>query len=143
MAVAPYLDELEESVIENLREEDPEEYSRIQGLKSQGFIFVTSVRFKGAELSTAKDFHDSFMTKLQFPAFYGRNMDAWIDVMDDMLRVAWPMSNVCVMNGGSLKIVIEESKLFRESVMCAKLVDCVKFINEERMNYEYLRVIFE
>ena len=97
MAVASYLDELEESVIENLREEDPEEYSRIQDLKSQGFIFATGVRFKGAELSTAKDFHDSFMTKLQFPAFYGRNMDAWIDVMDDMVRVPYPMSKVCVM----------------------------------------------
>jgi RNAse (barnase) inhibitor barstar len=143
MAAPSYLDELEESVIESLREEDPEEYSRIQDLKAQGFIFATAVRFKGAELLTKKDFHESFLTKLRFPAFYGRNMDAWIDVMDDMLRVAWPMSKVCVMYGGSLKIIIEESKLFQESAMCAQLIDCAKFINEERTDYEYLRLLFE
>lgn len=143
MDVASYLDELEELVIDKLRQEDPEGYSRIQDLKSHGFIFATGVRFKGAELSTREDFHNSFMTKLQFPDFYGRNMDAWIDCMDDMARMPWPMSKVCVTSGGSLKIIIEESKLFRESVMCASLIDCVKFINEKRVMYEYLCLIFE
>ena len=70
-------------------------------------------------------------------------MDAWIDVMDDMVRFDHPMARVCVVRGGTFKIIIEDSKEFRESSMYRNLIDCVKFINEERLNYEYLIVVLE
>src|SRR6202035_4296049 len=42
---------------------------------------TTIVRLQGKDLLTRSTFHDTFATKLHFPSYYGRNMDAWIDVM--------------------------------------------------------------
>ena len=143
MDTAPYLDKLDEKKIEKLRDQDPEEYKRIQNLQSNGFTFITRVRFHGNELLTSDHFHENFAKKLQFPKFYGGNMDAWIDVMDDMMTIQFPMAKCCVAGGETLEIVITESKKFRESSMYRELVDCVNFINEERTRYEYLKLIFE
>ena len=137
-----YLTKVKDSELVDIRKNNTEEYTRIQFLQSNGFTVITSVRFKGAELFTEDDFHKAFATKLQFPDFYGENMDAWIDVMDDMW-MPYPMSKVC-MTGDSLRIVIENSKKFRsESPMYRKLIECVEFINDERRKCKYLELVFE
>lgn len=144
MSTTSYIDELSNTEIKKLRDDDPEQYNRVQHLQSNGFTFITRVRFKGSELLTADSFHETFAARLQFPKFYGANMDAWIDVMDDILRnELWPMAKYCVVGGRTLDIVVEESKRFQEGPVCRDLVECAKFINEERVGYEYLRVVFE
>ena len=35
------------------------------------------------EVSSWEAFHDLFAKSFSFPAYYGRNMDAWIDCMED------------------------------------------------------------
>ncbi|MBB5353909.1 RNAse (barnase) inhibitor barstar [Haloferula luteola] len=34
-------------------------------------------------MSTWEDFHECFAQRFGFPDYYGRNMDAWIDCMED------------------------------------------------------------
>lgn len=45
-----------------------------------------TVRIPVAEVRDAASFHSVFAKVLGFPAFYGRNMDAWIDCMSDLRR---------------------------------------------------------
>ncbi len=35
-------------------------------------------------ITNCETFHDAFSTAFSFPAYYGRNMDAWIDCMSDV-----------------------------------------------------------
>lgn len=42
------------------------------------------VRVDGAQLSDWDSFHDVFSTAFGFPAFYGRNLHAWIDCMTSL-----------------------------------------------------------
>ncbi|MCT4629218.1 barstar family protein [Winogradskyella sp.] len=37
------------------------------------------------DISSWSDFHDVFEKRFNFPDYYGRNLDAWIDCMDDVL----------------------------------------------------------
>jgi RNAse (barnase) inhibitor barstar len=41
---------------------------------------VTVVDVDLTEVRSWDDFHDAFARALGFPAFYGRNMDAWIAI---------------------------------------------------------------
>ena len=36
-----------------------------------------------SEVRDWEDFHDYFTQKFEFPDYYGRNMNAWIDCMED------------------------------------------------------------
>lgn len=36
------------------------------------------------EINTWDNFHDVFYSVFEFPSYYGRNMDAWIDCMTDL-----------------------------------------------------------
>lgn len=42
------------------------------------------VKINMESIKTWDDFHDEFFKKFNFPDYYGRNMDAWIDCMDDI-----------------------------------------------------------
>jgi hypothetical protein len=59
---------------------------------------TTIVRLQGKDLLTRSTFHDTFATKLHFPSYYGRNMDAWIDVMSngDYIPESSPQSSLDV-----------------------------------------------
>jgi len=93
---------------------------------------------------TAEKFHDAFAAKMKFPDFYGRNMDAWIDVMQDLVWL-YPMAKCVVadVEGQTLKIVVEESEEFKGSKMYEDLVDCVQFVNEKKLKRTVLELIFE
>ena len=40
-----------------------------------------NVQIDGSAISDWNSFHDIFAAAFGFPAFYGRNMNAWIDCM--------------------------------------------------------------
>jgi RNAse (barnase) inhibitor barstar len=42
------------------------------------------VILNGRQLTTWEEFHDECATTFGFPAFYGRNRDAWIDCLTDI-----------------------------------------------------------
>jgi Barstar (barnase inhibitor) len=139
-----FLERVNDSDIKALKQTDPELSSHIHELQSDGYIFALSVRFKGSELLTRETLHHAFATKLQFPDFYGENWSAWIDVMDDMIWNPWPMAKVVPFQGGlPFRIIVEDSKAFRESGMYTELFDCIKFINEERRKGEAYVLVLE
>ncbi len=43
------------------------------------------VKINSEDINSWGDFHDIFEKLFDFPDYYGRNMDAWIDCMDDIL----------------------------------------------------------
>jgi hypothetical protein len=47
-------------------------------------LAVPNVRIDGSQLTDWESFHKVFAGVLGFPAFYGNNMDAWIDCMTSL-----------------------------------------------------------
>ena len=144
MQLDPSVTRITDSELKALQKDDPESFTRVQELQALGWTSITVVHFKGSELMTREDFHKTFAERLHFPDFYGKNMDAWIDVMDDMGWAPSPMAK-CFVGADTLKIIVEGSKKFRDdSPMYCDLVDCVEFINEERRHgHKYLQLVFE
>lgn len=84
---------------------------------------MNSIKHLLVDLSEAvswETFHDAFCQQLNFPGYYGRNMDAWIDCMSDLLRSGETL--VLSLKGAS------ELKL-RYPGMLETLNECVAFIN--------------
>lgn len=44
---------------------------------------MKKVIINAEEITDWESFHDVFQKRLEFPAYYGRNLDAWIDCMGD------------------------------------------------------------
>jgi RNAse (barnase) inhibitor barstar len=88
------------------------------------------LKIDAREITDWDSFHDVFARVFEFPDYYGRNMDAWIDCMTDVVDYS---SNV-VQTGEILTIHLEHSAEFCKhcSEILETLVDCVKFIKEQR-----------
>jgi Barstar (barnase inhibitor) len=80
-------------------------------------------------------FHDVFSEALGFPAFYGRNMDAWIDCMTDVDDIGAGMSTVTVDRGTVLTLQLEGIDTFasQHPELYAALIECSAFVNWRRM----------
>ena len=66
-----------------------------------------------SQITDWESFHDTFATRLGFPDFYGRNMDAWIDCLtyrneDD------GMASVVVEPGDVLTLQLDEGRAFAQ-----------------------------
>jgi len=49
---------------------------------------VRVVNIDSERIKSWDDFHDIFYTLFNFPDYYGRNLDAWIDCMDEVLSAS-------------------------------------------------------
>lgn len=81
-------------------------------------------RFDGAQLVDWASFHRVFAQSLGFPAYYGKNMDAWIDCMsspDDWTPPVPPASGVIVIHIDNAASV--PADIFKELVECAGFVN--------------------
>lgn len=78
------------------------------------------LRVDGKRLLNAEDFHDCFASTCNFPSYYGRNMNAWIDCMGD-----YCLSNELV------SLVVEDAGIMKEQApqLFEALVECSAFIN--------------
>jgi RNAse (barnase) inhibitor barstar len=69
------------------------------------------------EISDWESFHDVFAKQFNFPAYYGRNMDAWNDCMSDISEcVAIHINNVSKLKDKNREIY-------------DSLIECSAFIN--------------
>ncbi|HEY8615256.1 barstar family protein [Phenylobacterium sp.] len=78
-------------------------------------------------------FHSVFEHRLEFPSYYGRNMDAWIDCLtyaDDA-----GMLGQAVAKGGLLTLRLEGHAAFKERcpAQYEALVECTGFVNSRRI----------
>jgi RNAse (barnase) inhibitor barstar len=65
-------------------------------------------------------FHSVFAETLGFPAYYGGNMDAWIDCMSDQIA------------GTTLLVDVRNAEKFKQRLPAVfdALVECSGFVNE-------------
>lgn len=80
-------------------------------------------------------FHDVFAEALGFPAFYGRNMDAWIDCMTCADDPDAGMIRITVQPGQLMTLKIDDAADFARR--CPKqfnaLIECTAFVNFRRV----------
>ena len=71
-------------------------------------------------VSNWEDFHECFAQKFGFPDYYGRNMDAWIDCMEDY-----------ALGDDSLMLQIDGMPKLKDSCpeIYEAICECAAFIN--------------
>lgn len=89
---------------------------------------VVSVVLDGTKLTTWEEFHDEYATTFGFPAFYGRNRDAWIDCLTD---IDGGLTHADFQTEADLLISIENSSTWvtRAPGMVTEFVQLVEEVN--------------
>lgn len=80
-------------------------------------------------------FHEVFAEVLGFPAFYGRNMNAWIDCMTDADDPDTGMVQVAVQRGQLMTLRVDDAADFarRCPEQFNALIECTAFVNYRRV----------
>jgi hypothetical protein len=96
---------------------------------------MTLVKLDTRRIHDWNTFHDVFAEAFGFPAFYGRNMNAWIDCMTYLDDPGSGMSSVHAPSAGVLVLQLEHVADF--SARCpsqyAAIVECTAFVNWRRI----------
>jgi len=94
------------------------------------------VRLNADLITDWPTFHSVFAQAFGFPAFYGRNMDAWIDCLGYLDDPSAEMTSVHVQSGHTLALVIDNAQSFK--LRCpdqfAALVECAAYVNWRVIN---------
>ncbi|WP_427926530.1 barstar family protein [Xanthomonas hortorum] len=89
------------------------------------------LRIDANDIIDAESFHSVFATQFGFPAFYGRNMNAWIDCLSCLDDPPAGMTSVHVAPGQTLALVIDHAAGFK--ARCPELftafLECAGFVN--------------
>lgn len=93
-----------------------------------------TVRIDGRRITDWPSFHAIFAEAFGFPAFYGCNMDAWIDCLTSLDDPSSGMTKVHVKGDGALSLVIEHAAEFKQRCpeQFTALVECAAFVNWRR-----------
>lgn len=89
------------------------------------------VRINGDRLTTWTAFHDTFAAAFGFPSHYGRNLDAWIDLMT-WLDDGSPDVSVHASASDPMVIHVDNVDAMPAEIYEA-LVDCTAFVNWRRL----------
>ncbi|WP_223789920.1 barstar family protein [Marinicella meishanensis] len=46
---------------------------------------MKTINIDGSKITGWESFHDTFYEEMHFPGYYGRNMDAWIDCVSEIV----------------------------------------------------------
>lgn len=98
-------------------------------------MIVTIARIDGANIVDWESFHDEFHRVFEFPDFYGRNMDAWIDCMTSLDAEEDGMTGVHVKPGGVLTLEVANAREFKGEApeQFNALIECAAFVNWRRI----------
>jgi len=93
------------------------------------------VRVDCSQINDAADLHDRFAQTFGFPAFYGRNWDAWIDCMSHLDEPGAGLSAIHVEEGGIVVIQLSEAEALkrRRPDLLAALCESAAFVNWRRI----------
>lgn len=85
-------------------------------------VISNEIKIDLSSINSWDDFHNHFIENYNFPNYYGRNMDAWIDVMDEYYT------------GLSLILIKNPGYTFSSdrNPYLSALLDCTAFINYRR-----------
>jgi hypothetical protein len=92
---------------------------------------MKTVAIDGAAIVDGAAFHQIFADAFGFPAFYGRNMDAWIDCMGYLDEPKAEMSEVHLAPGEVLTIAVLNADRFKSQCpeMWLSFLECAAFVN--------------
>ena len=79
----------------------------------------------GARLTSWSTFHKEFKEILNFPDYYGANMDAWIDCMTDLTKEP---TVLYIKNGKRLKVEHPE--------LLTAILECAAFVNYRNLEVQ-------
>ena len=102
---------------------------------------IKIVKLDGEKL--AQDFHKYCAKVFGFPSFYGNNMNAWIDCIDDGIdnENHEMVTKNYVLPGQSIVFYIENySALKKSKEILEDLTECVSFINKRRILRRHVHV---
>ena len=96
---------------------------------------VSLARVVGRNIRDWHSFHDEFNRVFGFPAFYGRNMDAWIDCMTSLDREEDGLTSIHVAPGSVLGREIEDAGYLKREhpEQYQAIVECAAFVNWRRI----------
>jgi hypothetical protein len=96
---------------------------------------MMKVVVNGAAIVDEASFHKVFADSFGFPAFYGNNLNAWIDCMSYIDDPGAGMTSIHIEPGKTLTIAVEKASHFKEK--CPELwlafLECVAFVNWRRL----------
>jgi hypothetical protein len=94
------------------------------------------VRIDASDIVDSDSFHTVFASAFGFPAFYGRNMNAWIDCLTDLDDPGTGMTSVHVQPGECLSLVIDRAQDFKSRCpeLFSALLECAAFVNWRRVD---------
>jgi hypothetical protein len=97
-------------------------------------MIFNKVVIEGAKIRDWPSFHSTFAEVFGFPAFYGRNMNAWIDCMTDLDDPDSGMSKIHAPPGGIVLLEVVNANEFvnRCPEQFRALQDCAAFVNWRR-----------
>jgi len=94
------------------------------------------VRIDAGKIVDSDSFHTVFAAAFGFPAFYGRNMNAWTDCLSDLDDPGAGMTTVRVPPGECLSLVIDQAQDFKRRCpeLFSALIECAAFVNWRRVD---------
>ncbi|MCC8679998.1 barstar family protein [Xanthomonas vesicatoria] len=89
------------------------------------------MRIDASNIVDADSFHSVFAAAMGFPAFYGRNMNAWIDCLSYLDDPDAGMTSIHVQPGLTLTLVIDNAADFKARCpeLFAALTECAALVN--------------
>ena len=96
---------------------------------------IASVKINASKILNWKSFHSYFQREFGFPEFYGRNVNAWMDCMEDLDKPDHRMSTFTIKKGQMLVLHltnVEELKSKAPDIY-NMLLECPAHINRNRM----------
>jgi RNAse (barnase) inhibitor barstar len=93
------------------------------------------LRIDATTITDADTFHAVFAAAFGFPAYYGRNLDAWIDCLTYLDDPASGMTTVHVLPGEILTLVLDHAEEFRGRcpALFSAFLECSAFVNWRRI----------
>ena len=86
-------------------------------------------KIDGKKLTDWNSFHSEFKSELNFPNYYGENMDAWIDCVDELTE---ELTILQIENGKFLKE--NKPELLNAILECGAFVNYRKIEQNEKPN---------
>jgi RNAse (barnase) inhibitor barstar len=80
---------------------------------------MTTHKIDTNQITSWKQFHNLFSTKFNFPDYYGKNMNAWIDCMED-----FAIDGLTIIEFGDCKVFKKSQPEIHSAIL-----ECSAFIN--------------
>lgn len=96
---------------------------------------MNRVKIDCNQINNWESFHDEFAAHFGFPAFYGRNMNAWIDCMSSLDDPDSGMTTITCPKGDYIILELDNVHNFQKEYpdLYETTIECSAFVNWRRL----------